>query len=61
MSRDTRTAILAGGLAFCVFFAFATIEVTAESGLTVFTLTSFVIIALIAIGLIGAIRNPPDD
>lgn len=61
MSNDTRTAILTGGLAFCVFFAFATIEVTAESGLTVFTLISFVIIGLIAVGLIGAIRNPPDD
>jgi hypothetical protein len=58
---DTRTAILAGGLAFCVFFALMTVSVAAESGLDVFTFTAFLIIALIAVGLIGAIRNPPDE
>jgi hypothetical protein len=56
-----RTAILAGGLVFCVFFVFMTIAVAFDSSFDVFTLASLGVIGLIVLGLIGAIRNPPDD
>jgi hypothetical protein len=61
MDPDARTAVLAVGVLFCVLFLTLTLGVVADSGLDILTVTSFVIIGLIAIGLIGAIRNPPDD
>jgi hypothetical protein len=56
-----RTAILAGGIAFCAFFVFMTFAVAFDSSFDLFTLISLGVIGLIALGLIGAIRNPPDD
>jgi hypothetical protein len=61
MDPDVRTAVLAVAVLFCVLFLTLTLGVVADSGLDILTVTSFVIIGLIAIGLIGAIRNPPDD
>ncbi|MGH2994430.1 MAG: hypothetical protein ACRDL1_12975 [Solirubrobacterales bacterium] len=60
MEPEVRTAILVVGVVFCVLFLILTLGVVADSGLDILTVTSFAIIALIAIGLIGAIRNPPD-
>ena len=51
--------VLTVGVLFCVLFLTLTIGVVADSGLDILTVTSFVIIGLLAIGLIGAIRNPP--
>jgi hypothetical protein len=59
MDPDVRTAVLAVAVLFCVLFLTLTLGVVADSGLDILTVTSFVIIGLIAIGLIGAIRNPP--
>lgn len=61
MDPDARTAVLGVGIAFCVLFGGLTLAVVAESGLDVLTLTSFLILALLVIGLIGAIRHPPDE
>jgi hypothetical protein len=61
MEPEIRTAVLAVGILFCLFFLTLTLGVVADSGLDVLTVASFVVIGLIAIGLIGAIRNPPDD
>jgi hypothetical protein len=61
MEPEVRTAVLTAGVVFCLLFLTLTLGVVADSGLDVLTVASFVVIGLLAIGLIGAIRNPPDD
>ena len=71
MDPDLRNALLLLGLLFCGFFAAVTIYVIVDSGLRLRTYgdlgaiilygISLLIIGLIAAGLIGALRNPPDD
>jgi hypothetical protein len=71
MDPDLRNALLLVGLIFCGFFAAVTIYSIAETGLRLETYgdigaivlycVSLLIIAMIAAGLIGALRNPPDD
>ena len=46
-------------LVFCVLFLILTLGVVADSGLDIISVTSFAIIIVLAVGLIGAIRNPP--
>jgi hypothetical protein len=59
MNPDVRAALLALAIVFCLAFGGMTLTVISESGLTVLTVTSLLIIALVGLGLIGAIRNPP--
>ncbi|HZA89398.1 MAG TPA: hypothetical protein VE401_04125 [Solirubrobacterales bacterium] len=61
MEPEVRTAVLVVGVVFCLLLLTLTLGVVADSGLDVLTVASFVVIGLLAIGLIGAIRNPPDD
>jgi hypothetical protein len=65
MDRDTRTVALAVGIFFCVGFAALTVNyaVGARFGLgtMIITGTALVVNLMILLGLIGAIRNPPDD
>ena len=71
MDPDLRNALLVLGLLFCGFFAVSTIYVIADTGLHLRTYgdigaiilygISLLIIGMIAAGLIGALRNPPDD
>ncbi|HEX3292695.1 MAG TPA: hypothetical protein VHR38_03050 [Solirubrobacterales bacterium] len=71
MDPDLRNALLLLGLIFCGFFAVITLLVIVDTGLRVRTYgdigaiilygVSLLIIVLIAAGLIGALRNPPDD
>ena len=71
MDPDLRNALLLIGLLFCGFFAAVTLYVIADTGLHLRTYgdigaiilygVSLLIIGMIAAGLIGAIRNPPDD
>lgn len=60
MDPDARTAILGVGVAFVALLAALTLGVIADSGLDILSLTSLIVIALLAFGLIGALRNPPD-
>ena len=60
MDSEIRTAILAVGIVFVVLFLTLTLGVVADSGLDVISVTSLGIIVLLLIGLIGAIRHPPD-
>jgi hypothetical protein len=71
MGPELRNALLMTGLIFCGFFAGATLYVIFERGLrfetygdlgalALYTI-SLLIIGMIAAGLIGAIRNPPDE
>ncbi len=71
MDPDLRNALLLLGLFFCGFFAAVTLYVIADTGLHLRTYgdigaiilygVSLLIIGMIAAGLIGALRNPPDD
>jgi hypothetical protein len=71
LDPDLRNALLIIGLLFCGFFAAVTLYVIVDSGLRLRTYgdigaialygVSLLIVVLIATGLIGALRNPPDD
>jgi hypothetical protein len=71
LDPDLRNALLVLGLIFCGFFAVITLYVIADTGLHLKTYgdigaiglyaVSLLIIGMIAAGLIGALRNPPDD
>jgi hypothetical protein len=71
LDPDLRNALLLVGLIFCGFFAAVTIYVIADTGLHLRTYgdigaiglyaVSLLIVGMIAAGLIGALRNPPDD
>jgi hypothetical protein len=55
-----RSALLIGGLTFCVIFAGMTAAVAIEYGFDVFTVAAILILVLLAMPLIGALREPPD-
>ena len=71
MDPGLRTALLLLGLIFCGFFAVVTIYVILDTGLRLRTYgdigaialygVSLLIVVMIAAGLIGALRNSPDD
>jgi hypothetical protein len=71
LDPDLRNALLLVGLLFCGFFAAVTLYVIADTGLHLRTYgdigaiilygVSLLIIVMIGAGLIGALRNPPDD
>jgi hypothetical protein len=71
LDPDLRNALLLLGLIFCGFFAVVTIYVIVDTGLSLRTYgdigaiilygVSLLVVLLIASGLIGALRNPPDD
>lgn len=59
MDPDLRTALLAVAAVFCFAFTAMTLSVIADSGLDILTVTSLLIVAMILVGLWGAVRNPP--
>jgi hypothetical protein len=65
MDRETRTAALAVGILFCAGFAALTINYALGArfslGTVIITATALAVNLMILLGLIGAIRNPPDD
>jgi hypothetical protein len=71
LDPDLRNALLLLGLIFCGFFAVVTVYVIVDTGLRLRTYgdigaiglyaVSLLIVVMIAAGLIGALRNPPDD
>ena len=71
MDPDLRNALLLIGLIFCGFFAVVTIYVIVDTGLRLRTYgdigaiglyaVSLLIVGMIGAGLLGALRNPPDD
>jgi hypothetical protein len=71
MDPDLRNALLLLGLIFCGFFAVVTVYVIVDTGLRLETYgdigaiglysVSLLIVVMIAAGLLGALRNPPDD
>ena len=56
-----RTAIAVGALLFCCVFGFLTVYVMLTSGPDLLTVLSFIVLALFAFGIIGALTEPPDQ
>jgi hypothetical protein len=55
----TRLLVLGAALVFIAGFAFLTFRAIAEQGVTLAGLLSVFILVLLAVGVIGALRNPP--
>jgi hypothetical protein len=56
-----RNAFLLVALLFCLGFGAMTAAVVAQSGIDILTLTSFLIVVMIMLAVLGALRNPPGD
>jgi hypothetical protein len=54
-----RLIVLGAALVFIVGFAFLTFRAVAEQGFTLASLLSVAILVLLAIGIVGALLNPP--
>jgi hypothetical protein len=54
-----RNLVLGAALFFIAGFAFLTVVAVTEQGFTVASFLSILILALLAIGIVGALRNPP--
>lgn len=54
-----RVAVLGLALVFIAGFAVLTLGTIVEYGLTPATLLSLLILVLLAVGIVGALRNPP--
>jgi hypothetical protein len=55
-----RSAITVGALVFCCVFGFLTVYVMLTSGPDLLTVLSFIVLALFAFGIVGALTEPPD-
>jgi hypothetical protein len=54
-----RILVLGAALVFIAGFAFLTVSEVVENGFTPGSLLSVLILALLAIGIVGALLNPP--
>jgi hypothetical protein len=54
-----RNLVLGAALVFIAGFAFLTYSEIVENGFTLASLFSVLILAFLAIGIVGALRNPP--
>jgi hypothetical protein len=56
-----RTLVLGGTLAIICLLAFLTISVAVKDGIDVLVVVSVFILALLGIGVLGALSSPPPD
>jgi hypothetical protein len=54
-----RILVLGAVLVFIAGFAFLTVAAAIEQGFTIASLLSILILVLLAVGIVGALRNPP--
>jgi hypothetical protein len=54
-----RILVLGAALVFIAGFAFLTVAAVIEQGFTIASLLSILIVGMLAIGIVGALRNPP--
>jgi hypothetical protein len=54
-----RIFVLGAVLVFIAGFAFLTVVAVIEQGFTVASFLSILILAMLAVGIVGALRNPP--
>jgi hypothetical protein len=55
----TRLAVLAATVVFVGGFAFLTLSALSQRGFTLASAISIFVLVLLAIGIVGALRNPP--
>lgn len=55
----TRLLVFAAALLFIAGFALLTVRAVAEQGFNAYSAISLFILVLLAVGVIGALRNPP--
>ena len=55
----TRVAVLAVALAFILGFAFLTVAGIQQFGINVQSVLSVIVLAILTVGIVGALRNPP--
>lgn len=58
---STRRIVTAVVLAFTAFFAFLTLYDALEHGVSFLTIVSLGVLVLFAVGILGALGQPPDD
>ena len=56
-----RTLVLLGSLALICLLAFLTLTVAIEDGIDVLVVVSFVVLALLVFGVLGALTSAPPD
>ena len=56
-----RTAALVGSLAIIALLAFLTLRAAIRDGIDAVVVISFVVLALMAVGVLGALNAPPDE
>jgi hypothetical protein len=56
-----RTLVLGLSLAIICLLAFLTVSVAVSHGIDILVVVSFVILALLGIGVLGALTSPPPD
>jgi hypothetical protein len=56
-----RTAALAGALLIIALLAFLTVKVAITHGVDVLVVISLIVLALITVGVLGALNAPHDD
>jgi hypothetical protein len=54
-----RRLVLAAALVFIAGFAYLTYRALVDQGVTLLGLVSVFILVLLAVGILGALRNPP--
>ena len=56
-----RAFVLAGSLALICLLGFLTVSVAVREGIDVLVVVSFVVLALLAFGILGALTGPPPE
>ena len=56
-----RTIVLLGSLAIICLLAFLTISVAVRDGIDVLVVVSVIVLALLGIGVLGALTTPPPE
>jgi len=56
-----RTVALTGALAIIGLLGFLTVRVAIHDGIDAVVVISFVVLALMAVGVLGALNAPPDE
>ena len=56
-----RTLVLGGSLGIICLLAFLTIPVAVRDGIDILVVVSLIVLALLGIGVLGALSTPPSD
>jgi hypothetical protein len=56
-----RTFVLLGSLSIICLLGFLTVTVAIEEGIDILVIVSFVVLALLGFGVLGALTSPPPD